>query len=69
MTRTLQRRLARLEERLPPDGEPYILHIAFVDRDGKVTGTRTIEFPGTHQYGNRPRRVGTVGTGNGLKSS
>jgi|HubBroStandDraft_6_1064221.scaffolds.fasta_scaffold3968653_1 hypothetical protein len=45
MIRTQERRLARLEECPPPDGEPDILHINFVGADGKVTKTRVIEFP------------------------
>ena len=45
MSRSLERRLARLEERVPPDGEPDTLQINFVSADGKVTGTRVFEFP------------------------
>jgi hypothetical protein len=40
MTRTLERRLARLEEQVPPDGPPETLEVQFVSADGKVTGTR-----------------------------
>jgi hypothetical protein len=46
MTRTLERRLARLEEQVPPDGPPETLEVQFVSADGKVTGTRVFEFPG-----------------------
>ena len=45
MSRTLERRLARLEERVPPDGPPETLEIHFVGADGKVTRTRVFEFP------------------------
>jgi hypothetical protein len=45
MTRTLERRLARLEEHVPPPGPPETLQINFVSVDGKVTGTRVFEFP------------------------
>ena len=45
MTRTLERRLARLEERIPPPGPPETLQTNFVSADGRVTGTRVFEFP------------------------
>jgi hypothetical protein len=45
MSRTLERRLARLEERVPADGPPETLEVQFVSADGKVTGTRVFEFP------------------------
>ena len=45
MNRTLERRLARLEERVPPPGPPETLQIHFVSVDGKVTGTRVFAFP------------------------
>jgi hypothetical protein len=45
MSRTLERRLARLEERLPPPGPPESLEVHFVDTDGEVVETRTFKFP------------------------
>lgn len=44
MTKTLERRLARLEGHVPPDGPPETLEVQFVSADGKVTGTRLFEF-------------------------
>jgi hypothetical protein len=60
MTRTLERRLARLEERVLPSGPPHTLQINFVSADGKVTGTRVIEFPWCP-----PLRRATVADDNG----
>jgi hypothetical protein len=45
MSRTLERRLVCLEERVPPPVPPETLEIYFVSAKGKVTGTRIFVFP------------------------
>ena len=45
MTRTLERRLARLEECMPPPGPPESLEVDFISADGHVVETRIFEFP------------------------
>ena len=45
MTKTLERRLARLEEQVPPDGPPETLEIQFLNSVGEVTKTQVIELP------------------------
>ena len=45
MSRSLERRLARLEEQVPPDSEPDTLEMQFLNSRGEVTGTRVFEFP------------------------
>jgi hypothetical protein len=45
MTKTLSRRLERLEEQMIPAGEPTILHIVGVDSDGNQTEGPKFEVP------------------------
>jgi len=45
MTKTLQRRLERLEEQVMPAGEPTVLQIVSVDSAGKRENGPTFEIP------------------------
>jgi hypothetical protein len=45
MTKSLERRLARLEECLPPSAHADTLEVNFVAADGEVVETRIFEFP------------------------
>jgi hypothetical protein len=56
-SRTLSKRLERLETRLAPEGEPLLIHIQFVSPDGTIEDGPVITMTAAgsaHRGRNRP---------------
>lgn len=58
MSRSISRRLGRLEEQMIPSGEPLIMEVVFIEPDGtQAPGRFSFEIPAFRPSHDRHRRA------------